>query len=152
MKRALQLAWVAGIVDGEGCVSLTRRQPQHGAISPSYRMVLKVTMCDRRTVYRVRHIMGVGTIQRQRSKSINWSDAWVWFCNAADTQRALVQLLPYLVTKGAQARVALKFLRLALGRRGGFGGSPTLSQAMLERRARYHAVLRDAKRKGRRTK
>ena len=44
MNRREQLAWLAGLIDGEGCISLTRRSPQrkNRCVSPSYRLVLKV--------------------------------------------------------------------------------------------------------------
>lgn len=35
MNRREQLAWLAGLIDGEGCISLTRRSPAQRPANPT---------------------------------------------------------------------------------------------------------------------
>ena len=35
MNRREQLAWLAGLIDGEGCISLTRRSPAQRLANPA---------------------------------------------------------------------------------------------------------------------
>ena len=86
MNRREQLAWLAGLIDGEGCISLTRRSPQrkHRCVSPSYRLILKVSMCHLATVRRCREITGLGSLHMQDVQKKHYSSAYTWFCNATD--------------------------------------------------------------------
>jgi hypothetical protein len=145
--RREQLAWLAGLIDGEGCISLTRRNPQphNASISYNYRLILKVSMCHLPTVLRCRELTGVGTLHSQQKQHAHYSSAYVWFCNAGDAETVLEALLPWFVTKREEALTALDFLRLPLAKRGGNGGGDTVSEELEQRRSEYWEKLRNLK-------
>lgn len=140
-----QIAWAAGVIDGEGCISLTRRSPQahNGAINPNYRLVLKVTMCDSRTIRTLHRLFGRGTLQKQKQLHAYWSQPWIWFCNATDAEEVLKLIRPYSVTKKREVDTALEFLAKTDRSRAGKARSLTPSEIAL--RERYFIKLRDLK-------
>lgn len=143
MNRREQLAWLAGLIDGEGCISLTRRSPQrkNRCVSPSYRLILKVSMCHLETVRRCREITGLGSLHMQDAQKQHYTSAFTWFCNATDAELVIEAVLPWLVTKREEALVALDFLRLPQAKRGSTGVDAELEQ----RRSEYWEKLRSLK-------
>jgi hypothetical protein len=98
------VAWLAGLYEGEGSLLPTRRR---GRVD-GWR--LSITMTDEDIVRRVHGITGRGSvipIPRQRD---DWKDAWRWGVNRRDHIAVIVRaLLPYL-GKRRSADVA-EFLR-----------------------------------------
>lgn len=141
----LNLAWAAGLIDGEGCISLTRRMPQktNGAVNPNYRLVLKVTMCHEETILLLHRMFGLGTVQSQKQSQSYWSKPWTWFCNATDAEKVLKKILPYMITKREEAEVALKFLSETDRNR--TGKSRSLSVEDVRCRDLFFIKLRDLK-------
>lgn len=153
MSRREQLAWLAGLIDGEGCISLTRRSPQNRArsVNYDYRLILKVTMCDLATIKRCREITGVGTIHTQAVQKKHYSKSYIWFCSTWDAELVIEALLPWFVTKKEEAEVALAFLRLPMAKRGGAKGSSPMSEELLQKREEYWQRLRSLKSRNRAT-
>lgn len=147
MNRREQLAWLAGLIDGEGCISLTRRRPQrkNRALAYNYRLILKVTMCHLPTVQRCRDLTGLGSIQTQQLQREHFSKAYTWFCNAGDAGMVIEALLPWFVTKRDEALAALDFLNLPLSERGGSGGSAEVGSELEQRRSESWEKLRSLK-------
>lgn len=138
------VAWAAGIIDGEGCITITKQQPGSGGrVNVSHRMFVKVTMGHQPTVERLRAIFGLGTITVQRGT--RWNDAYTWWAATRDAGRVLNAVRPHLVTKAEEADIALEFLALPRGLTGGRGGNQRLSPQMVAERERLFEQLRDAK-------
>lgn len=127
------LAWCAGIFDGEGCVSIgfVRPTPTNGLKNLNYRLAVKVTMGCKKTVLLFRRRIGFGTIQNHVASSdkVNASTSWVAMSRLAE--HAIVRMYPFLVTKKAEADIALRFMRLPNPRRGGSRGSPIIDRGLL---------------------
>ena len=141
----VKLAWAAGLIDGEGCISLTRRSPQrtNGAVNPNYRLILKVTMCHEGTVRALLDLFKVGTIHAQAQQQSYWTKAWIWHCNAEDAEKVLQQIKPYMLTKLEEAEVALDFL--AQTDRNRAGKARKLTPEDVARREIFFCRLRDLK-------
>ena len=155
MSRREDLAWVAGVFDGEGCISLSRRAPQKGSrsLNPSYRLILKVAMCHESTIKKLRGICdGVGSIHVQRLQHIYFSPSWIWFCNAGDAEHVIKMIQPWLTTKAKEADVALQFcehVKQVYEFRGGRGGSKPMPAAIIKKRERFYIKLRNLKSRNR---
>lgn len=136
MKNCMskELAWAAGLFDGEGCIHIGCVPKSKGRLSPSYRCMIKLTMGCERTVRRFGGIVGTGTFQKHkpRGKRINASFSWQAHCKKAG--RILELLNPYLITKSKEAEVALKFLSLPSGTVGGAGGNKPVNRHILQRK------------------
>jgi len=115
--RALALskvdaAWLAGLIDGEGCFHIGRRKsrpPQRK--NPSYRFCLLVTMGCEQTVRRVHKLVGRGSVHERPAKPRS-NPAWSWICDGPQAKPIVQQILPFLRTKLEEAEIGLHFLSL----------------------------------------
>lgn len=86
-----EIAWAAGLFEGEGCISTTDTRVG---------IRLQVVMCDRDVVERFYRLVGVGTfnqVQRQPSWPAHHRDKWKWYCGSYQETRELLNLLvPWL--------------------------------------------------------
>ena len=105
-KEKLNLAWLAGFFDGEGCVYLKRDRQRSGNFSYHVRIIFSNTHLP--TLHRVKEILdGEGIISRVFGTSTKWRTRWELRVNATKATRVLEKMLPYLVTKREQAEIAL---------------------------------------------
>jgi len=81
-----ELGWVAGLIDGEGCLGIVNLQQL------PIRFMLRVVMTDRRGPDRLKWLLG-GTVRCQLKKAPR-QPAWCWTCR----QRTLVPLLKAVVS------------------------------------------------------
>lgn len=143
----LQLAWAAGLFDGEGCISITMFKPRgaSGEITPRYRMWAALAMCDAPTVKRFSEIVDGGArvyVRRQKT----WKHPhWEWRACDVLAERVIATLLPYLQTKRAQAEAAMKYRDLCRQQQVGRNRRVGLTEPMLAERAAFHKLLRDMK-------
>ena len=98
------LAWAAGIIDGEGCISL---RPQYGRHRRDHQFYLcvDVTNTDLRMLDHLKRLFG-GSIRRCKPIP-NRRPIWQWSLSSAQAGEALNNLLPFLVTKHNQAELGL---------------------------------------------
>ena len=141
------LIWAAGLFDGEGCISLSKRTPQrlNKAVSYNYALILKVAMCHKDTVMRLHRMFGVGTLHNQRLQAAHLSRAWIWFCNRDDAEIVIHKLRPWLFTKARDAELALQFLSLPPMQKGGRWRSRPVSPELEAKRNRLFLKLRNCK-------
>ena len=99
------LGWAAGIVDGEGCIQIVKRQGVKGYTY--YLTRLSVTNTDPRVTERFKAAFG-GSISRQRMmKSTRQKTKYQWMVNATKAERIILLLRPWLLVKAEQADIAL---------------------------------------------
>jgi len=140
----LAVAWAAGVIDGEGCITITRQAPgTDGRVNPSHRLYLKVSMGHYETIRRLQSIFQRGAITRQPGGQ--WNDAWVWWVAQRQAGEVLHEVRPHLVTKAAEADLALEFLAIPRHTQGGPGGTRPLAPETVAARETMFARLRDAK-------
>lgn len=106
----LELGWAAGIVDGEGCIFISYKKPakRAGSLSPSYILIVRVAMCHKPTVDRMRELFGVGTVHIC-TKSKKYSQAWQWVVQANAAKSVLERIEPHLLTRRYEAQLGLRF-------------------------------------------
>lgn len=148
MTRTEQLAWVAGLIDGEGCITITRCFPKRKDLTTLavYRLMLKVSMGDRKAIYRLRRIFGFGNVKwypPRKGKRVNGHYCWT-----IETHKALSvieAIRPYLVTKREEAKVAVAFMRLPIWQVGGSGGNSRVPAWLTKKRDDFYWRLRKMK-------
>lgn len=102
------LAWAAGIIDGEGYITIERQSAQRaGAFY--YQIRVSVQMVDRPTIERLQSILG-GTIISVQTTHRN---TWRWRTGSSDAVRVLSMILPYLFTKQQEAQLAVSFFNVS---------------------------------------
>ena len=97
MPSETDLAWAAGIIDGEGCITITRAGGQ---------LRVMVANTDLRMLHKLRELFG-GNISRKKTYRAHYKPQWFWQLCAKDAAGALNAMLPYLVTKADQAELGL---------------------------------------------
>jgi hypothetical protein len=109
--KATDAAYLAGLIDGEGCFSIARMRRPDGSVR-SFTAFLSVGMTDP-AVRGVAASVNLGTLQVRPQAKSGWKRCHVWRVGAVECRRLIPTLLPYLRFKKAQAEVMLKYLRLS---------------------------------------
>ncbi len=102
--REIDLAWAAGIVDGEGSIGVYSGG-RHGTRRVQYALRLSVVNCDPRMLLRLREMFGGGLKPRTNVRR----NKWEWAVYSTSAGRVIKMLQPYLVCKADQAALALEF-------------------------------------------
>lgn len=99
----MALAYTAGIIDGEGCISAYRRQ----ATPRRYEMYVNVSATDEWLTrwLKMRYGGSVYVIPRKG----NQRDLWRWNISAKKAREFLSLMLPYLQLKRMEAELAIQF-------------------------------------------
>lgn len=85
-----EIAWVAGIVEGEGCITLVKRQTKRPD-APRNTGRLTVKMNDEDIIRRLHSLTGVGTVCRESRGQFAWQVQ-----KRADVPPILRTLLPWM--------------------------------------------------------
>lgn len=109
------LAYLAGIVDGEGSISMLRLNPKRG----SWRIVLQVGVCDRILVEWIEAQFGGHTLYEIQAKKENHRDYHHWRAYGHTARYVLPLIEPYLLIKRQRALWAIEVLAIQAARRGG---------------------------------
>lgn len=103
----LQLAWAAGLFDGEGCIS-TRDSPRLLHL----RVTLRLAMTAERAVRAFRAAVGVGTVRAGRPRA-GRLQSFLWCCtHSLEVPVVLGLLKPHLVAKNEEALIAYRYCTL----------------------------------------
>ena len=104
----LEIAWAAGLIDGEGCVFINKSHYVAASRqrTDTYRLVLKVTMGCRATIERIHSIFQVGTIQNHVPRGSRVNASYSWICQSLQAKTVFDLIQPYVVTKAAELEVA----------------------------------------------
>lgn len=137
-----ECAWAAGIIDGEGCLTIRAREPvKPGTWSVSHSLFLKVTMGHKPTVERLAEMFGVGSVHMQDSRGERLNASWTWWVASRKAHVVLLAVRPYLVTKAHEADIGLEFLSGPMTAR----GRHRLPPEVVAERERLRILMRDAK-------
>jgi hypothetical protein len=137
------IAWAAGIIDGEGCVSMTRSYVgTNRRVTESFQIRLRVRMTDRPTIRRL-HAMFGGTFNAHAPQNPRTDKpSFLWACHDLVAARVLKRVLPYMLTKRRQGVLALRFvaLRLRCGRQRDWPGGRCPQRLVSGRRRLFEAI------------
>ena len=96
------LAYCAGLMDGEGCITLSKDG------DTNYRLRIKITSTDYSVLEWLQEHFG-GSINLSRKESEYNKEAWDWICRTEDQVVFLFGILPYTIIKRAQIIEALNY-------------------------------------------
>ena len=124
-------AYVAGIIDGEGCIEFkwADRTRKNRKGSPTYHTLIvrmEVPQVDKRLIDWLMEITQEGTRDIKRyPNNPTWNDQHRWRCGYHGVYRVLKQAYPYLIMKKQKAKLIIdhydkKFLEKQYGK-GKFG-------------------------------
>lgn len=96
------LAYCAGLLDGEGCITFTKEGDS------KYRLRIKITSTDYSVLeWMQKHFDG--SINLSRKGTEKHKEAWDWICRTDDQVTFLFGVLPYAKIKRAQIIEALNY-------------------------------------------
>ena len=98
-SRDVDLAYCAGLFDGEGCISATQNKKD-----PKWHCEIFLGMVDRRPLDFFQRTVGIGSINRR-------SDLWMYQAATAKAVHAIRQIAPYLQAKKEQAHLFLEYAK-----------------------------------------
>lgn len=114
-----ELAWAAGIIDGEGCICVYGRP---GRINKkgthALALIVKVVNTDPRMPHKMQEIFG-GNLSTavERRGNPRRRPVMQWMITGKLAGSLLVAIRPYLIVKGEQADVAITYAK-TIGRNG----------------------------------
>lgn len=99
---AVNLAYVAGLIDGEGCIHMENSRT-------TFRPRLSVGMTEPALpLLQELHAEWGGTLYQQRQATERWAAAWTWHCGGPWAAVVLRAVQPYLRLKAGQADLAIE--------------------------------------------
>ena len=99
------IAYIAGLFDGEGCVSYKqymRKRPHNKKAYPTWSIRMEIAMTDKSILKRVHEVLGVGTVNPKRYKTkytVGWKKQWRWRCQHREAYYVARLLWPYAHVK-----------------------------------------------------
>lgn len=106
----VQRAYMAGIIDGEGSLSIHKQPSNTCRAGYRFRVSVCMTNTDYKLVMRMKNWFG-GTVYLQKQRHENRKPIWRWNLNSVhQCLYFLKQIEPYLFVKKKQARLCLDFL------------------------------------------
>jgi len=107
--NALERAWLAGVIDGEGSIFLSKVVDHDYRRGFYYRPELFVSNSNRMFLIRIAEIVGEGTVHRAKKGGNGAKTRWEYVASAGVLRAVLPQLLPYLIVKRQQAEKMLEY-------------------------------------------
>jgi hypothetical protein len=142
-ERMLQIAWCAGLFDGDGCVVIAK-QMQPGRKNISYRLTLSVVQNCYKTVDHFRTLVGIPHCLVEIRRTIQHNrQVYDLRYDGRHSVAALRLLMPFLVRKSIEAQAALDFW--IAGSMGVHPGRNGLSADVWITREKYYKKLRKLK-------
>jgi len=95
------VAYIAGLFDGEGCVSYKqymRKRSHNKKAYPTWQIRLEMAMTDKSILIWVCEVLGVGTVTEKKYKTdytVGWKKQWRWRCSHRDAYYVSCLLFPY---------------------------------------------------------
>lgn len=104
--KETERAYLAGIVDGEGHIAISKRKPNKlsGEVSPGYLCYVKIGSTDYLLVDWIKRTVGGGSIyETLPKKGQDKKPFFTWHITSKQAENFLREIYPYLVIKRRQA-------------------------------------------------
>ena len=125
------MIWAAGFFDGDGSVSIFRQSAGY------LHLKISVAQVKKEPVEILYVLFGGGLRLHRREPSSRYQPTWNWYATGAKALRALKQMVPWMVGKREQARLAIEFQENMRHR-----GPESYDKEEQARRSRYRERIR----------
>ena len=117
MPSKTDLAYIAGLVDGEGYVGIKKMPPKKDRVSSGYHARIQVRMVDEPAIEFLSSTLG-GSYYREKPHAKNGRPLYCYSASDAKAEHVLKRILPYLRIKRTNANAVLELRALqATGRK-----------------------------------
>lgn len=111
VMNEVECAYIAGFVDGEGCIGLWREKRLSNKCGFRFHPALEANNTNFEVLYRIREMMGNGRIVHIFNKQPNRKPGYKLQLFPNQIRHILPQIMPYLIIKREQARLVLEYLK-----------------------------------------
>lgn len=110
--KDVDAAYLAGLLDGEGCISMFLAKQYHanGKISERVGVSLSLYMTHKETIEHVKKITTSNANILPVKGRGNRKDQWLWKPNLTEAYAIIKECLPYLVTKRRNAELFIELM------------------------------------------
>ncbi len=143
--------YFAGLIDGEGCISIKRHPPRNGGITNRHVLNLSIEMADPRPIKAFCDFFGLNVTYnttRHRKNPAKHRYLFVAHMGVKKSIKILEKLLPHLIAKKAEAILAIEFHRECFAKHNhwavGRARKPVPKQ-LLDLRDKYYHKMRALK-------
>jgi len=105
-------AWLAGIIDGEGSLFVSKVVVPLNRRGFMYRAQISVTNTNEPMIRRVKEIIGLGSVSYIAEHRGEWKDKYQYTAYGGAIRSILPSVLPYLIAKRTLAEKVLELLTL----------------------------------------
>lgn len=135
--EAKDLAYFAGLFDGEGCIHIRRTKTKTQRVT--YALVCKVSMCNFPALEQLHNSFGGSLIKERKHKYSNRNNKlWTWTASCVMAKNFLLQIVPFLRIKKEEADLALLFQQgKQSGAIEGWGNKPKTEEELEVEEAQY---------------
>ena len=108
-------AYIAGILDGEGTISINFRNPRSASREVNTQLTIQVAvvMTDYEVIHWLKEVTGTtGEIYHYEARQSHHKPTWAWRPGIADGYEIISQCLPYMKVKKRQAEIYLELIEL----------------------------------------
>lgn len=107
----VQAAYLAGIIDGEGCITITKAtHKKAGRLGYCYRPVLHVANTHVNVMVLLQRQTGLGRARKFDDARPNRKERWQWMIWSQQAAQIVRRVLPFLIIKKKQAMIFLRFV------------------------------------------
>ena len=104
-----EAAYVAGLIDGDGTITLTRHNNKRSAKKEYRQLEVKISNIDLKLLKKIKNSVGAGQITLKRPRYKNHSMCYTYRLSSRQGLNLLIQIVPYLKTyKQKRAQLVLK--------------------------------------------
>jgi hypothetical protein len=134
-------AYLAGFVDGEGCICITKHYNKKRTRSPIYHLDLSISSTNLEIVEYIANMTGAGSIHIGVKENEDHRAGYIWVVGCNKAIDVLNEIYPYLRIKKTQAEIAFLFQKTmsASNRRRG------VPKAIMEQREAYYLTISSLK-------
>ena len=144
------LAYLAGVIDGEGCIGIRKTKRTGSFKSTRYSAVLTIGNTSRLLIEQLMAAFGAGCVT-YRYPTKTKRACYLWTVSSLGARHVLCNVHPYLIVKRRQAAVLLEFIDDFDSFKGGRPGKKAgqlVSAGELARRERLYQQMRSLNRVG----
>ena len=106
MTKKEQVAYFAGLFDGEGCVFINKTWQNKRKLSPRYKLQVSITNSNPKPLIIIKQLYG-GIISARRKNNEKYKAWYVWRVTTKSAENFLRDILPYLIIKKEEVELAL---------------------------------------------
>lgn len=104
-----ECSWLAGVIDGEGSILLSKAFSRLYRRGFFYRPQLEISNSNRPFLIRIAEVIGEGTIHRNKKGDESTRTRWAYIASAGVLRAILPQILPYMIVKRERAKKMLEY-------------------------------------------